>query len=401
MASSTTDGYGGVIATAIRAERFPISAQWLARLNEILDVEAKDVFPSDSLLDHIPLLVAEIAEYLRAPESEEIAANTSVIEKARELGVLRHGQKASVHQLLREYEILGEILEAFIATETARLQLAPTPGECFDVLRRLARAMRILMRTTVDTFVAEYTATLHERNERIERFNRMTSHELRTPIGTLTFAAALLNTDLVREEPQRLEQVAGVIRNNVDRLSWLITNVQRLAKLDEPVDAPNQQRVEVTTLATETARQLDEMAEARDVRVNVQPALPTILTDPARLELILLNLISNGIKYSDPAKAERYIEIGGDRSIAPDGTWTMYVRDNGLGIPREVQPAIFDRFFRAHEHLDQRLGVSGSGLGLSIVSDCLEAIGAAIEYHSEPGVGTSFHITFRPAAPSS
>jgi signal transduction histidine kinase len=394
MTPTTTDSYGSIIASAIREERVPISAQWLARLNEILEVQANGVFPSDQLLDHIPVLIAEISEYLRAPESEEIAANTSVIEKARELGVLRHGQKASVHQLLREYEILGEILEQFIATETAHLEVTPTPAECFDVLRRLARATRTLMRTTVDTFVAEYTAALQERNDRIERFNRMTSHELRTPIGTLTFAAALLNTELL-QEPQRLEQVSTIIRNNVDRLSWLINNVQRLARLDEPVDAPNQQRVEVTTLANEACRQLEEMATARGVSMNVQPALPVIDTDPARLELILLNLVSNSVKYSDPSKTLRFVEIGGESAIAADGSWTMWVRDNGLGIPHEVQPSIFERFFRAHVDLDHKLGVSGSGLGLSIVIDCVDALGATIDYESAPGAGTTFRITFQ------
>ena len=67
------------------------------------------------------LLIADIGHYLQAPEDEEIAANAAVIEKARELGVLRHAQQASVHQLLREYEILGEILESFVGLEAARL----------------------------------------------------------------------------------------------------------------------------------------------------------------------------------------------------------------------------------------------------------------------------------------
>jgi len=118
-------------------------------------------------------------------------------------------------------------------------------------------------------------------------------------------------------------------------------------------------------------------------------------TDPARLELILLNLVSNSIKYSDPSKILRFVEIGGESAIAPDGSWTMWVRDNGLGVPYEVQPSIFDRFFRAHEHLDHKLGVSGSGLGLSIVIDCVDAIGATIDYESAPGAGTTFRITFQ------
>jgi hypothetical protein len=86
-------------------------------LNDLLVVPADEVFPSDQLLDHIPTLIGEIAEYLRAPAEEEIAANAAVIDKARELGMLRHSQRASVHQLLREYEILSELLETFVVEE--------------------------------------------------------------------------------------------------------------------------------------------------------------------------------------------------------------------------------------------------------------------------------------------
>src|SRR6185295_3911153 len=132
-------------------------------------VPADAVFPSNQLLDHIPALIDEIAAYLRAPAADEIAANTAVMNKARELCILRHEQQASVHQLLREYEILGEILESFVFDETRRLGLVPTCDECFEVLQRLTRSSRILMRTTVDTFVGEYTAAIQERNERIKK----------------------------------------------------------------------------------------------------------------------------------------------------------------------------------------------------------------------------------------
>ena len=402
MSRATTDSYSEIVANAIHAERFVISAQWLARLTEILEVEPNRIFPSQELLDHIPLLVTEIAAYLRAPAAEEIAANTSVIQKASELGTLRHVQRASVHQLLREYEILGEILEGFVANETDRLGLKPSHGDCFELLRRLNRAIRTLMRTTVDTFVAEYTTAIQDRNDRLGKFNRMASHELRTPIGTLTFAAALLKSEMVKSDPARLDQVATVIHSNVDRLSWLIQNVQRLARLDEPMDAPNQQRVEITTLAVEVARQLEEMAAAREVTLTVQSAMPVIVSDPARLELILLNLMSNGIKYSDPAKSTRLVEVTGDAAIAVDGSWTMYVRDNGLGIATLDQPAIFDRFFRAHEHLDRKLGITGSGLGLSIVAECVAALNGSIRCESSLGGGTTFTVTVgAPASPQS
>src|SRR5690349_16065802 len=139
MAIGTAEDFAGIVSQRVEAERHTLAGQWLRRLNELLTVEANEVFPSAQLLDHIPMLIGEIAGYLRAPQDEEIAANTVVIEKARELGSLRHEQRASVHQLLREYEILAEILETFVVEETERLGLRPSAVECFQLLRRLTR----------------------------------------------------------------------------------------------------------------------------------------------------------------------------------------------------------------------------------------------------------------------
>jgi signal transduction histidine kinase len=400
MSSTTLDTYANIVARALAAERSAIAEQWLVRLHAVLDVAATEVFPSADLLDHIPALIDDIAGYLRAPEHEEIAANAAVIDKARELGTLRYEQKASVHQLLREYEILGEILEEFVAGATNRLNLTPTPLECFEVVGRLTRAVRTLMRATVDTFIAEYTAVIDERNDRIDKFNRMASHELRTPIGTLVFAATLLANRDITSDTRRLDQVVSVVRNNVDRLSWLVQNLQRMARLDQALDTPNHQRVDLEVLASEVRRQLDEMAGERDVDIRIGDGLPTIVADPARVELILLNLVSNGIKYRDPDKSQAHVEILAVQSPADASPACVFeVRDNGIGIPVHAQKSIFQRFYRAHEHLDTTLGISGSGLGLSIVVDCVKALDGTIACESNPGQGTSFRVTL-PCAPA-
>ena len=401
MTSMTAEGYSTVISQRIAAERLTLSARWLARLRELLTVTANEVFPSEQLLDHIPSLVDEIAGYLAAPAEEAIAANTAVMAKARELGLLRHQQRASAHQLLHEYEILGEILETFLVEETERLGLEPTVGECFDAQRRLTRAVRVLMRTTVDTFISEYTTTIQEQTERIKAFNRAASHELRSPIGTLLFASALLEKEVVREDPRRLAKVTATVRTSADRLSWLVENLQRIARMSDPMDGPSQQQVDLTSLAGEVARQLAEMATARGVTIRIAADLPSLVADPARLELVLLNLMSNAIKYSDGEKPEPFVEVAlapaeaGD--LADDAgssrAITIVVRDNGIGIPDEDQTAVFDRFFRAHAHLDQELGVTGIGLGLAIVVDCVEALGGTIRCESRTGDGTRFFIT--------
>jgi signal transduction histidine kinase len=398
---TTAESYAAIVAQRVTMERLTLAEQWLGRLRELLTVELNDVFPSDQLLDHIPLLIANIATYLRAPADEEIAANAAVIDKARELGLLRHEQKASVHQLLREYEVLEEILEAFVSAETQRLGLQPTSEECFEVLRRLMRSIRTLMRTTVDTFVSEYTTTLQERNDRIRAFNRMTSHELRNPIGTLLFAAAALTNERVRSDPARLDKVTSTIRSNAERLSWLVDNLQRLARLGDPLDVPSQQHIELEGLAGEVARQLEEMAAARAVSIRIGRDLPTLFGDPAHLELILLNLVSNAIKYSDPEKPECFVEIAVCGNARAEDVCTVCIRDNGLGIPDVDQPAVFDRFFRAHAHLDQELGNSGSGLGLAIAVECVKALGGSIRCESAVGHGTTFFLTLPRREPQS
>ena len=386
------ENYAVVLSERVSAERETLASRWLERLTGMLVVEENDVFPSDKLLDHIPVLIAEIAAYLRAPADEEIAANAAVIDKARELGVLRHEQRASVHQLLREYELLGELLEGFVMEETERLELKPTPRDCFDVLRRITHATRILMRTTVDTFVSEYTTTIQERNERIRSFNRMASHELRTPLGTLLFAAALLEKDVVQSDPRRLARISATISSNVERLSRLVTNLERLTRLTETLDVPSQQETNLESLGHEVAQQLEEMAAPRGVSIRIDPSLPALFVDSARLELVLLNLLSNAIKYSDPDKPERFVEIGPSDANGDDGMCAVAIRDNGLGIADADKDTIFDRFVRAHAHLDSSHGVTGTGLGLAIVAECTRELGGSIECQSVLNVGTTFVV---------
>lgn len=392
MSTLTADSFSGIVSQRMAAEAIPLSARWFTRLKELLDVGSNEVFPSDQILDHIPLLIADIGRYLQAPEDEEIAANAAVIDKARELGVLRHAQQASVHQLLREYEILGEILEQFVGDEATRLALHPAPAECFEVMRRVTRATRALMRTTIETFIAEYTSAIQERNERLRTFNRMASHELRTPLGTLLFAAAALDQPALQHDGGRLSKVADAIRTNTQKLAHLVENLQRIARLSESADAPNVQEIDVAALASEVARQLADMAEARGVDIRIREPLPHLFVDPARLELVLMNLVSNAIKYCDQRKAGPFVEIAAAEGEV-SGTVELIVRDNGLGVSPELQPTIFERFTRAHAHLDETLGVSGTGLGLSIVAECVEAIGGAIRCESTPGEGTAFVVT--------
>lgn len=164
--------FGDVIAERMRAQHQMLAARWFERLVDLLPVDARDVFPSESLLDHVPELILQISGYLERPQADAIAANTGILDKARELGALRHAQHASLHQLMREYQILSGVLVSFVLEEMDRLVIAPPPAAGVLLVSRLHQAVDVLAQATVEAFVALYTRTIAEQSDRLEQFTR-------------------------------------------------------------------------------------------------------------------------------------------------------------------------------------------------------------------------------------
>ena len=389
-----TTGYSEAIADRIAAEHALLAARWFARLRDLLPVAADEVFPSDSLLDHIPSLIVDISGYLRAPEEEAIAANTLVVEKARELGTLRHQQRASLHQVLREYQLLGGILLRYVEDESSRLMLSPPAAECVAVVARLHHAVAVLLQETVETFVGLYTQTITDQSERLRQFTRMATHEWRQPLAPISTAVSLLRSPVLTDAQRA--QTVELIARNVTNLVDMTYKLERLARVDGGADNASLQEVSLAAVAAEAARQLREMAEARGVTLEIADDMPAMIVDVGRLELALVNLLSNAIKYSDPAKDKRVVEITGRR--LPDDNVEICVRDNGIGIPANRIDRIFRRFTRAHADRAELDAVAGVGLGLAIVDDCVIAMNGTITVESTEGGGTVFCLTVPPAA---
>ena len=381
------------LAESIERAQRDLSRRWLDDLTALLPVSAREVFPSDQLLDHIPGIIIEIAAYLRSPGAEEFAANPVVIEKAQELGRLRHSQQASVHQILREYALLGEVLETFVAATTPQLDASASPLECLDAMRRLGHAVQTLMQITVDTFVAAYTDTITHQTEQLASFNRMVSHELRNPLNTIQLTVGILSASGEQELLASRARLTDKIQRNLTRMAELLQRLEAISRAREGADTPTVQVVDLSSIASEVARQLADMAQARGVEIRIGPDLPSVKVDTARLELALMNLVSNAIKYSDPDRSDRYVEIA-NGAIPEAGHWALVVRDNGLGIPQDALPQVLTRrFFRAHGHRDDELGNDGTGLGLSIVQECVASLGGTIVLESVEGEGTSVRLT--------
>jgi signal transduction histidine kinase len=381
--------FGDLIAARMRSEHRALATRWFKRLLDLLPVNARDIFPTESLLDHVPTLILEISDYLRRPEGEAIAANTAILEKASELGALRHAQRASLHQVLREYQVLGGVLVSFVIDELERTAAPPSATEAVQLVSRLQRGVDVLSQATVEAFVGLYTQTIADQADRLDQFTRMAAHEWRQPLGALQFGVRLLReADL---DPARLERTLANVERNVHHLVDLTHKLEAIARVRSNDDNVVVQTVSVATVAQEAARQLREMADARSVEIRVADTLPALTVDVGRLELAFVNLLSNAIKYSDLDKADRYVEVVDGAN--DDGWAQIEVRDNGVGIPETALATIFERFRRAHADEAALLHVDGIGLGLSIVEDCIRAMGGRIEVRSKEKHGTTFIIT--------
>lgn len=379
MASSADCPLASVLASRLREEREELTRRWLDRIAARVSIDASRVFPTADLLDHVPLLIDGIAAYIENP-AEGIVGDVPVIGKATELGELRHQQGFDAYEIFKEYEILGGVLFSFLARIVDGIDQPCTRSELLNCGHRLFHAVTLIQQVTTMHFLRRTNEKVREREERLRGFNRMVSHELKTRVGAVKGAHALLEESWL--DPDQRERFLHMIGENVEGIEAMLGNLLVLSRLENRVQ--QHRHVRLPQAVAEVVRQLREMARANGVVVKVVGDLPDVEVDAAAIELSLTNYISNAIKYADPQKLARTVEIRG-RVERPDdtsgGTLVVEVRDNGLGIPADAFEKLFQRFFRAH---DQTVtGVEGTGLGLSIVRETVEAIGGRA--WAEPG----------------
>jgi signal transduction histidine kinase len=325
----------------MQEERVELARRWLDRLQEIVTIHRLDVFPSHQLLEHIPEVIAQIARHVEAPDAVSLESNTEVVKRAAALGELRHTQHASVHQLLREYRVLADLLEEFIAGEVQRMANAD-PAAVVQAMRRVGEGVRVLQQHTVDTFVANYTGMIERQTAQLRNFSRLVSHEIRQPLAVLQVIAKALP---VRDHDPDAIRMLDIFDRSVLRLAEVTGNLERLARVTRATDlSPNERAVDLTEVAHTAAAQLTALAAEHGVDVTIRPNLPTVQMDPARAELVFLNLLANAIEFADPAKARREVEVSRGSGDEP----SVIVRDNGIGMTPARLQTVFREFVRAH-----------------------------------------------------
>ncbi len=378
------------MAQSVRRSREELVGRWLERISDRVALHPTHVFPSNELLNHVPLLVDGIADYLEN-SAAEITADVPVVAKAMELGALRHAQGFEAHQILKEYEILGGILFDHLSEAADRMGPGCTPGELLACSHRVFRAVAVIQQYTTNHFLALAEARVREREDRLRAFNRSLTHEMKNRINTVRGANEMLREDWVGSVSSQREKFTDIIARNADGMQSVLEDLLELSRVE--VDGSQSSRnILLSDAAAEVARQLRDFAEARRVRVELMPDLPIVEVPAAAVELCLTNYVSNAIKYRDPGKPDHWVRVEGTIRDGDPCEVVVRVRDNGLGVPEEARAQLFRRFFRAHE--GTVTGEEGTGLGLAIVRETIESVGGRAWAEFDPVEGSVFAISF-------
>ena len=215
-------------------------------------------------------------------------------------------------------------------------------------------------------------------------FTANVSHELKTPLTAISGYAELLENNMVA--PEQVPHVAEQIRHNSDRLLSLINDIIRLSELDHKELPRKFTTLDLRPLAEECCRNLSVSAGARNLYLTCKGDSAVLSGDRELLKELIENLIQNAIQYN---RENGSILV---RTGLKDDHPFVLVQDSGIGIPKNQQERIFERFYRIDKSRSRETG--GTGLGLAIVKHIAEIHDADITVDSEPGRGTCITVAF-------
>ena len=227
--------------------------------------------------------------------------------------------------------------------------------------------------------------TEREQAEQMRReFTANVSHELKTPLTSISGMAEIMKDGLVKQEDVR--GFAADIYQESQRLIRLVEDILHLSRLDEGGGGLERQEIDLLNLARTVEDRLQSTAKQHQVELELTGDHAAIQGLPSVVEEMVYNLCDNAIKYNRPGgKASVQVEDGADAV-------TVTVSDTGIGIPPEDRERVFERFYRVDKSHSKAIG--GTGLGLSIVKHGAALHNAQLELDSAPGKGTTVRLRF-------
>lgn len=286
---------------------------------------------------------------------------------------------ASVYMLSRNVEF-SEMIECGISGKPMGQTLKLNGRYCEILVNPVISGDKVSGAVIVVLDVTE-----REKREDMRReFTANVSHELKTPLTSISGYAEIIKNGLVK--PEDVGRFAGNIYNEAQRLIALVGDIIKLSRLDEGGGDMQKTDVELKSLSESVKSRLAPMSDAKRIKVSVVGSELYVYGVRNMLEEMLYNLCDNAIKYNN---------LGGNVTVSTqiiNGNKTLSVADDGIGIPEKDIDRIFERFYRVDKSHSKETG--GTGLGLSIVKHCVMLHGGEIQVSSKLGVGTTITISF-------
>ncbi|HEX8749374.1 MAG TPA: sensor histidine kinase [Pyrinomonadaceae bacterium] len=358
------------LATLIRREQDTLLGGWRDEVRQLSVARNLDV---PTLNDHIPDLLAELADELEAYSEESMIGELKKNSVIHGLDRLRLG--FDVEEVVAEYNALRDVIQDLIERHDLSLR--------GPVNRTINRVIDMSIGLAVKTYAAQKALEIQQRREEHLAF---VAHDLRTPLAAIATAAQLLERAIpnVAKDAQAASLLETMHRN-VRRLNSLVVKVVQedanlKAKVNENVV---RQEVQLKELVKVLVGDLAPLAAASHLKlINEVPEGLTAFADANMLSLIFQNLISNAIDYTPNGE----VTVGAHESKESD-LIECWVRDNGAGIPAERLEKVFDKLDTDPDRKN------GMGLGLAIVKQFVEAHGGQVGVESEIGRGSTFRFT--------
>ena len=265
-------------------------------------------------------------------------------------------------------------------------ELDPQRPESLIRYKELTPLLRRIQ-TQNETIRVQKEAIAHHQEDREtlrREFSATVSHELKTPLTSISGFAELLKSGTV--PPETAAEFAEDIYNEAQRMIALVEDIMHLSRLDENSVPMERTEVDLHALAVQTMQRLTGPAQKANVTLRLEGTRVTISGVELLLEEIVFNLIDNAIKYN---------RSGGSMTITTlrkSGRAILTVKDTGIGIPQEHHARVFERFYRVDKSHSREVG--GTGLGLSIVKHAAAYHDASVTIDSEEGIGTTVTVIF-------
>ena len=286
----------------------------------------------------------------------------------------------SVYLLNRSEEfrgVVGQVLEGKHENKILRLDGSESQVIANPVTRENKTEGAVILLVDVTEKV--------EREQLRREFSANVSHELKTPLTSISGFAEIMQDGFVKDEDVKV--FAGRIYKEAQRLIRLVGDVIRISRLDEGGLPYQWEKLDLYSLTHDIFSTLHEAAEKQEVHMYMEGGSTVLDTVPTIMEEVLYNVCDNAVKYNRRG-GEVFVRLkDGEDAVR------VNVRDTGIGIPKEDQERIFERFYRVDKSHSKEIG--GTGLGLSIVKHGVKTLNGRLWLNSEPGQGTEILWNFR------